>query len=1397
MPAIQVAKTDTFELQRQKINQIGDQIFSISEGGSDLSTGILKLGDGTKTVPSLAFTSAADLGLYKVGVGRFGFVSNGKNIIDFETSQVQIYKNFNFTKKELSTEGLTKTNSGSGYDVGSYSDIALQGGSGAGAIISADVIAFNGAITNNGLNYNEGTYTSIPLATNGSGNGATGTFDVEGIDGNITSAGSLYTDGSYTDVNLQGGNGSGATANIDIGAGEVGQCDIVLNGQNYLNGDVLTVNAADVGGTGSGFQFTVSTTPGVIQNFTFENQGSGYASGDIISLPGVITGVTGNTNGQVTGVSTTLSDVSAVITVASTTGILQGMNVSTEDGSVGSLAENTTVQSVDSATQITLSVTPNSPGAADLTFSSVGGLTEVAVSSVAGIVVNSSVTVTSGTGTIAAGTTVSSVDTEQSTISLSLDATQAGPVTLSFTPPFGLGTTSWSYTVADVGVVDTFTVTNGGIGYDNGDQLTINNTLLAQPITYTVTASDLSEIVLQGTVASSSYTVGNTITITTGEGDVDTVIRQIYTSGSNISSMLVDVVSTANGDAVSGGNTVDTVTDTKRFFIDTGSGAAITPDLTLYAGSKYIFDTSGLSGHTFLLSKFRDGSFSPSLVTGVSTTLSDSSTQITVTSTTGILAGMSVSVTGGTGALDANTTVASVVDATTLTLSATPSTAGAATLDFVGNTYEDGVQQTGNGLEITVSESTPTLYFYCGNHPDMGGKDNDEATITIDPNNPKVFGSGLLFTATDVTAQNLIVNDIDTGKVTATTFEGTNANLSGFAVTGSGTIQNLTASNSVSTPILTSSYGIDVNASSFDVNADVTVGLNFAIDKTTGDLSSNGEIKTTDSLNVNDKLIITNSVISSGTGTDIEMTPATGQVAKVNGTTAFKIPSGTTSDRPTTSLDGYIRFNSETAQYEGYSAGSSSWSSLGGVRDLDGNTYILAEETVGANDNTLYFFNDATNTLRLTPTFLDFRSVKKISSGKLGLPAFNEWTSNTPVAVDDYLKYRNNLYKVTGAGTTASSGNEPTHTSGAQCNGSALLTWHSLAVDTLTFEEVSEVRIGPNKDCPLVIGQELTIDDNTISTQVQDLVLRPNAGKQTIVDSVTHFRIPAGTDNEKSIAAAGAGSIRFNTTIQQFEGYSGSNWSSLGGVRDVDGNTYIIPETAPAANENILYFYNNNLNTLQLTGTALDFTGIDSITTSGGNSLAVNTEIVTFNSNNTTIDNSDGATTFISGAKQYLDLGLSSGLNVDPILRLDDQGDVYLNTTFGTGSFNGVKIFDGDLKEFELADYKISSSTFTLSKGGLESSAVVLYPSGSSKGCEVTVVSKSSSGKRTMTKYAVIDNGTDIFHNEYASLNTSLDQYTAAFDFNASTEPRITLTLSNDHVVADVINFTVLVQEIK
>ena len=266
-----------------------------------------------------------------------------------------------------------------------------------------------------------------------------------------------------------------------------------------------------------------------------------------------------------------------------------------------------------------------------------------------------------------------------------------------------------------------------------------------------------------------------------------------------------------------------------------------------------------------------------------------------------------------------------------------------------------------------------------------------------------------------------------------------------------------------------------------------------------------------------------------------------------------------------------------------------------------------------------------------------------------------------------------------------------------------------MAVSPLEFTEIEELRIGPNKDCPLVVNAEIKLSNNTISTLVEDIIISPNAGKKVVVNATTHLAIPSGNENQKSTATAIAGSIRYNTTISQFEGYSGSNWSSLGGVRDVDGNTYIIPETSPGANENILYFYNNNVNTLQLTTTTLDFTNIDTITTSGLSNLALDTPLVTLNSNDTTIDNRELTRTFISTSKQYLDLGLSSGLVVDPVLRLDDQGDVYLNIGFGTGSFNGVKIFDSELKEFELADYAVKTETFTLTKGTAETSAKILY----------------------------------------------------------------------------------------
>ena len=166
------------------------------------------------------------------------------------------------------------------------------------------------------------------------------------------------------------------------------------------------------------------------------------------------------------------------------------------------------------------------------------------------------------------------------------------------------------------------------------------------------------------------------------------------------------------------------------------------------------------------------------------------------------------------------------------------------------------------------------------------------------------------------------------------------------------------------------------------------------------------------------------------------------------------------------------------------------------------------------------------------------------------------------------------------------------------------------------------------------------------------------------------------------------------------------------------------------------------------------------------------------NSNATTIDNSSTTTTFISSTKQYLDLGLSSGLNVDPVLRLDNQGDVYLNIGFGSGTFDGVKIFDGDLKEFELADTKILSERITLTKGTVNNGSSDLYDIALAVGCKTTVTCYDvTTGEKEFIEFGITDDGTDVFHSEYGNLRTDYQLIIPTFELTGSNVVRLNIEI--------------------
>jgi hypothetical protein len=88
------------------------------------------------------------------------------------------------------------------------------------------------------------------------------------------------------------------------------------------------------------------------------------------------------------------------------------------------------------------------------------------------------------------------------------------------------------------------------------------------------------------------------------------------------------------------------------------------------------------------------------------------------------------------------------------------------------------------------------------------------------------------------------------------------------------------------------------------------------------------------------------------------------------------IPAGNTAGRGT-GKNGAIRLNTQNSQFEGFANGN--WASLGGVRSVDSKTYILAETSPGASDNTLHFYADNTEVATLATTGLDIKS-KRITN---------------------------------------------------------------------------------------------------------------------------------------------------------------------------------------------------------------------------------------------------------------------------------------------------------------------------------------------------------------------------------------------------------------------------------
>ena len=198
----------------------------------------------------------------------------------------------------------------------------------------------------------------------------------------------------------------------------------------------------------------------------------------------------------------------------------------------------------------------------------------------------------------------------------------------------------------------------------------------------------------------------------------------------------------------------------------------------------------------------------------------------------------------------------------------------------------------------------------------------------------------------------------------------------------------------------------------------------------------------------------------------------------------------------------------------------------------------------------------------------------------------------------------------------------------------------------------------------ITIGGNLTIGNENVDTvtvvadftsnlipdvaNTYDLGAIDKAWRQLFAQSIdvtgtSHIKLPVGTIAQRPTGVTGM--IRYNSELSGFEGYANDNWQGLGGVKSVDGLTFIVPETSPAASNGELEFY------------AEDAAGTGSVKVVGLNRTRLTVPIATASTTTT-----DGALIVTGGVGIGGTVNIGTNLNVTGDVAVNG-GDITTNQT--------------------------------------------------------------------------------------------------------------------------------------
>ena len=410
----------------------------------------------------------------------------------------------------------------------------------------------------------------------------------------------------------------------------------------------------------------------------------------------------------------------------------------------------------------------------------------------------------------------------------------------------------------------------------------------------------------------------------------------------------------------------------------------------------------------------------------------------------------------------------------------------------------------------------------------------------------------------------------------------------------------------------------------------------------------------------------------------------------INTKDAIKVPVGTTQERPN-GISGFLRYNSTTSQFEGYAGNN--WGSLGGLIDVDQDTYISAETLPGIDNDELTFYTAGSQRMKINSTGtvgissnmtvegqVSFNSNLIVSgkatigslkvNGNVDIAGTLNYINTDEILVEDkaiqLASSTDGFSNLTGAGIRIGKSNQITilyddsssnlisnknlkvlgnitssnlitgnvgigttnpakqlHVIGSAAitngltvdgtliqNGSVGISGNTIIYSPYNLQFGSSTRqmlnlYGTNYAIGIQNGTQYNRSDSNFawykSGVHSDATFDAGSGGAALmalrdtgrlgigttnpivslhINSNDAIKIPTGTSLQRPVASSGM--LRYNTTTNQFEGYLSNNWGSLGGLIDVNQDTFISAENTPGANNDQLRFYTSNIERLTI-----------------------------------------------------------------------------------------------------------------------------------------------------------------------------------------------------------------------